>query len=593
MKVRLDFVTNSSSTSSAVALGSSILGIIGGLGLTSCQCSDPGGGGDDDGGSSGDLGPSMEDATISSALEASEQAAREAADKMAADAAAKDQLINNVLASEDQKLDATAQKMQGEIDKYTQQWQDAQQGVDPKDPGYADFKKQYDDYIDYVKSQLDQVRAQQYEIQVAEAQEQIAQESRSGWVKQQQEDLVQVMEQKSFLEAVSRGYGKDKNYDISSVQDRLNQLNQREQDLKNTLKQNSAEIDYTPRDRGEIGPDPEMARINREYKLKQQQLQEQIKAEKAARDKVKRAQLEKEQEWLEKDMVTQNRRATFWNVMTKAAETTQVVADVGVDVLSNVTGPIGKTIKTCYTGLKPLAGGFGEGMVKSDMINNINKDGMKGFWDSMKSQDMGKSLVKGGVSGLSDIAKDKIGGIDKYGKPLQNIYTIGSEAGKSMLDSALDGKTGAQDLVKAGLSGAAKGSLDVSVNVITDHVLPAGADMPEGMDWSDINVKNFVNSVKSSNPLTVRNLGREALGNSLKSAGIDQAKNFIKGDDVIYSGWNQSFTGDVIDKGTSLGAPKYTPKIINGLNSVGNAAKTTGGIIKEMVTGGGGIPVMR
>lgn len=503
------------------------------------------------------------DAAIDSALEASEQAAQEAADKMAADAEAKDQLIKDVLASEEQKLDATAQKLQSEIDKYKQQWQDAQQGADPKDPGYTDLKKQYDDYIDYLKSQLDQVRAQQYEVMVTKAQEQMAQEARDSWVKQQQEDLVQVMEQKSFLEAVAKGYGKDKNYDVSRVQDRLDQLNQREQELKNTLKQNNAEIDYTPRDRGEIGPDPEMARINQEYRQRKQQLQQQMDAEKAACDSEKRAELKKNMELLQKDMETQAKRAAFWNVMTKAAETTQVVADVGVDVLSNVTGPYGKTVKTCYTGLKGLAGGFGEGLANGDMSKNI---------------------VKGGLSGLSDIAKDKIG--DKFGKAAQNIYTIGSEAGKSMVESALDGKTSAEDLVKAGLSGAAKGSLDVSVNVITDNVLPGAAEMPKGLDWSGTNLKTFVNSVKSSNPLTVRNLGREAIGNSLQSAGIDQAKNFIKGDNVIYSGMNQDLTGQIIDKGTSLGAHKYTPHIVKGLNTVENAFKTSGNLIKQMVNGG-------
>lgn len=561
MKIRLDFVTNSSSTSSAVAMGSGLLGVLMGLGLTSCQCTEPGGG---SGPEAGSQDSSMEDAALDSALEASEQAAQDAADQMAADAAAKDQLIDNVLTAEDQRLNATAQKLQDEINKYNQQWQDAQQGADPKDPGYAGLKKQYDDYIDYLKGQLDQVNAKQYEIQVAKAQEQMAQESQNAWVKQRQEDLVQVMEQKSFLESVAKGYGKDKDYDISKVQDRLEQLNQREQELKNTLKQNNAEISYTPKERGEIGPDPEMARLNREHKQKMQQLQQQMDAEKAARDSAKRAELKQKMEWLQKDMETQTKRASFWNVMTKAAEATQVAADVGVDVLSNVTGPYGKTVKTCYTGLKGLGGGIGEGLANGDMSKNI---------------------VKGGLSGLSDIAKDKIG--DKFGKAAQNIYTIGSESGKSMVESVLDGKTSAKDLVKAGLTGASKGSLDAAVNVITDNVLPSGSEMPEGLDWSGVNVKTFINKVKSSNPLTVRNLGREVIGKSLQSAGVDQAKNLIKGDNLIFSGWKQGLTDEVLDKGTSLGASKYTPTIVSGVNSVGTAAKNTAKTIYGLMSKSG------
>lgn len=563
MKVRLDFVTNSSSTSSAIAMGSGIMGVLVGLGLTSCQCTEPGGGSGTAGGQSDGDGEDtvLDAAAIDSALEASTQAAQDAADQMAADAAAKDQLINNVLTAENQKLAASSQKLQAEIDKYNTQWKDAQQGADPKDPGYADLKKQYEDYVDYLKGQLDQVKAKQYEIEAAKAEEQIAKDSRNTWVKQQQEDLVQIMEQKSFLEAVAKGYGKNQDYDVTKVQDRLQQLNQREQDLKKTLMQNNAEINYTARERDPIGPDPEMDRLNRDYKDKKQKLQDQMDAEKSARDATRKTELAKEMKWLEKDMETQAKRASFWNVMTKAAETTQVVADVGVDILSNVTGPYGKTVKTCYTGLKGLAGGIGEGLANGDMSKNI---------------------VKGGLSGLSDIVKDKVG--NKFGKAAQNIYTIGSESGKSMVETVLDGKTSAKDLVKAGLTGASKGSLDVAISVISDNVLPGGAEMPEGLDWSGVNVKTFINSVKSSNPLTVRNLGREAIGNSIHGAGVDQAKNFIKGDNVIFGGWKQGLTDDIIDQGTTLGAKKYTPTLVSGVNAVGTAAKNTGKTIADLMT---------
>lgn len=567
MKIRLDFVTNSSSTSSAVALGSALLGVLTGLGMTSCQCTNPGGGSGNSGGGGSEQDPTLNDAALDAALEASKQAGQDAADNMAADANAKDQLIKTVLDGEQQKLNATALKLQDEIAKYKQQWTDAQQGADPKAPGYDKLKKQYDDYIDYVKGQLDQVKAKQYEIEVTKAQEAAAQESKNEWVKQRQQDLVQVKEQKSFLEAVSRGYGKDKNYDITKVQQQINDLKLREQEIGKTLKENNAEINYTARERGEIGPDPEMARINNEYKQKKQQLQQQMNDRKAMEDKQKRTELDNKMKWLNKDMETQASRASFWNVMTKAAETTQVVSDVSIDVLSNVTGPYGKTIKTCYTGLKGLGGGLGEGMANGDMSKNI---------------------VKGGLGGLSDIAKDKIG--DKFGKSAQQIYTIGSEAGKSMVEAGLDGKTSAKDMVKAGLTGAAKGSLDAAVSVISDNVLPSGSEMPKGLDWSDINVKTFVNTVKSSNPLTVRNIGREAIGNGIQSAGVDQVKNGIKGDNLIFSGFKQNVTDDIIDKGTSLGATKYTPTLVNGINKIGDTMKNTGNLLGNMVKSGSGMP---
>lgn len=562
MKIRLDFVTNSSSTSSAIAGTSAILGILGGLSLASCQCGEPGGEAENggSGGGGGGNDDDLKNAALEAALAASEQSAKEAAENLAADAAERDQLINDALTAEERRLNATEMKLNSEIEQYQKQWEAARATADPTDPASANLDKEYIDYIDYLKNQLEQVKAQQYEALVAQAEEKIARESRSEWVKQQQQDLVQVMEQKAFLEAVAKGYGKDKDYDISKVKSQLDQLNSREQDLHKTLRENNASIDYTPRQRDEIGPDPELARINREYKQKQQQLQKELDTAKEARNKVKREELERKMQMLEKDMETQASRAAFWNTMTKAAEVTQVGADIGVDVLSNVTGPYGKTVKTCYTGLKALGSGFGEGLAKGDMAKNI---------------------LKGGVNGLSDIAKDKIG--EKWGKAAQNIYTIGSETGKSVLESALDGKTSAKDLTKAALAGASKGSLDASLNVIADGILPSGQDMPNGLDWSDINAKTFINSVKNSNPLTVRNLGREAIGNSLQNAGVDQIKNFIKGDDVVFSGWNQDFTGNAIDTGSSIAAPKYAPFAAQTAQSLGTGAKNAANTISQLV----------
>jgi len=85
------------------------------------------------------------------------------------------------------------------------------------------------------------------------------------------------------------------------------------------------------------------------------------------------------------------------------------------------------------------------------------------------------------------------------------------------------------------------------------------------------------------NPLTVRNLGREALSNSLQGFGADQAKNFIKGDDVIFSGWSQDITGQVIDAGVEGAAPAYTPYVTQGAEAVGEGIKNTADTIKQLI----------
>lgn len=548
MKIRTGFVTNSSSTSFGASLGDVFAALLGFTTFSSAWCGSRLGGVGAQGTDADAGGGGGDGSAVDAAILASGAAAQAVADQLAKDAEARNQLVGSLLTSEAAKLDREGQKISAEIEKYTQQWGKAQQGADPSDPGYAGLKKQYDDYVDYLKASLKQVEARKYEIQVAQAEEKIAQESRGAWVKQQQQDLVQVTEQKAFLQAVAKGYGKHSDYDISRVQEQLKQLEGREKELHKTLKANDAEIAYTPRDRGEIGPDPELVRINQQHKQQMAELKQQAAEAQAKRDAQAHAELEKKMQALEHDAQVRAQQAAFWGALTKGAEATQVVSDVSIDILSNVTGPYGKTIKTCYTGLKNVGAGVGEGLAGGDMAKNI---------------------LKGAVGGLSDIAKDKIG--DKFGKSAQQIYTIASEGGKSALDAGLQGKN-LQEIVKSGVAGAAKGSLDVATGAITDAILP-GNDLPKGLDWSDIKVSTLIKSVKQKNPLTVTHISRDALTEGLKGAAKDQMKNFVKGEDVIFKGWKQGFTDQIIDTGTSLGAPKYTSFVVSATQAVGDAVK--------------------
>ncbi|MCE9634287.1 MAG: hypothetical protein K8T90_01165 [Planctomycetes bacterium] len=63
---------------------------------------------------------------------------------------------------------------QAELDRVNKQWEAAKQGVDPKDPGYDAFKKQYDDYRDSLK---DKISAQDAARAAAEADARAAQEA--------------------------------------------------------------------------------------------------------------------------------------------------------------------------------------------------------------------------------------------------------------------------------------------------------------------------------------------------------------------------------------------------------------------------------
>lgn len=533
MKVRSEFVTNSSSTSFGASFGDALIALLLGLGLSGMEC---GGDNSNSGSKNEGGGSSSSDAEMDSVLAAAAQAAQDAANQMAQGQDAADALVNNILGEEGAKLDAQNAKLEAEIDAYTKQWQESQATADKTDPNYETVNKQYQDYIDYLKGQKDLVAAQKYELQVAQAQKAAEDAAKTDWVKQQQEDLVQTLEQKSFLQAVANGYGKQEGYDIGKVQSQLDALNQREAAIRGTLQANKIDFDYTAKSRDDIGPSKDILDLKAKHEAKMQQLQNEINAEKEVRNNARRDALIKEREWQEKVFNQQMSKAAFFNGLTKGAETIQKAADVGVEALSHVTGPAGKYVKGIYKFSKGVAGGVGEGMANGNY---------------------GENIAKGIVKGASDVAKDVIK--DKYGQKAQNIYIAVSEPGKAVINSVIEGKTSAGDITSAATTGAIKGISEVGVNVITDK-LPT-ATLPKGFDASDTSVKdagkNMLSDIKkvlageipkTPNPFC------QGLAKGTFKGGADAVKDYLKGTNP-YSG----------------GPPNYPKQILDG---VGKTVKT-------------------
>lgn len=519
----------------ASAAGSIGLAVASIFGLLNCECSDPRGPGTEP-------EDKVKEAEVDSVLNASEQAAQQRAEEMAADAAARDKLVDEVLTGKGRQLADEAKNIRDEMDDYNRQWQEAQQGIDRNDPGYDKIKQQYDDYQKYLREKLDDVNSQMNEIEATRLQEQAARESQNEWIKQRQQDLIQVAEQKSYLEAVAKGYGAKEGYDIDAVEARLKQLSEREAELRQTLKDNDAEIDYTPREREPIGPDEDSVKLNEKYRAQKEALEKEAARAKAEANEARREEMAREQEILNKNMQEEAGKAAFWNFMTKAAETTQVAADVGVDILSMLTGPVGKEIKIGYSGLKGLGSGIGNAMTKDNL------------------EDAAKELIKGSAGGVTDMGKDMIG--DKFGDAAKNIFTVGSEAFKGGLEAGLDGK----DVMDGAIGGGLKGGLDVGLSAGLDKLLPPGK-MTENLDWSNVNTKGLISSIKSGNPLS---MGNRALTEGMKNLGKDQVKNFVKGDEVPVLEWKQEFTGDFIQK---VG----TPMVKAGGKMLGEGASAVGG----------------
>ena len=500
MKVRTDFVTNSSSVSFGVALTQSLLSVLGTLTAVSAVTA----------------AETAARTAGESVLSSAEEAAKKIAESAVRDAERIEAQVDQAFSGEELSLNQEGRAVRAEIEAYQEQWKTAQEGADPKDPGFQKLKEQYDAYFEHLKGKLADLESRKYELQVVRAQEEAAGEAKNEWVRGRQQDLIAVLEERSLLEASVKGYGQA-GYDVKAYEERLKQIAEREQELRGQLRENNADIEYTARDRGVIGPGKEFDKINREYQRLQKEKEEALKK---TQDAQERAALESRMQEALKELEEAQRSAARWDMATKAAEGVQFGADLAVDALANVTGPAGKTIRKVYMGAKGVAGGIGEGMASGDLASNI-----------------GKGMIKG----ASDVIKDTLGDKEKYGKYAKGVFTIVSETGQGALDSYTKG----EGVWKGGFSGLTKGVTDASADKLLDKYLPSGD--PLQADWGQKNIGAVLSGLRNRNPLTMA-LGKSTLGATLKGAATDQAKNLIKGDDVIFSGWSTSFSaGGAVD----------------------------------------------
>lgn len=556
MKVRSEFVTNSSSTSFGASFGDALLAIFLGLGLGNLDC----GGNQGSSGSSGDTGggggsgdSDLEDEALKEAMNAAAKAAQDAADAAMDADAIRDQIAQGIIDAEEAKLAATASKLQSEIDAYVKQWEDAKTSADPADASGTDaMNKQYQDYIDYLKQQQQAVQGQQYQIQTVKAEIKNAEDAKNDWVKQQQHDYVQVQEQKAFLEAIAKGYGSNKDYNIEAVNKQLEDLNKRSDALKKTLQSNNADISYTPRDRGEIGPDPKLVEMKKKHEQEMKQLQDQIKKEK---DDRRREELKRIMDYNEMKARHEAGKGACMNVITKGLQVIETTADILVEGLSHLTGPVGKTIKAGYKFGKGVGGGLGQGMATGEI---------------------GKELVKGTLKGTIDAFKDPIK--DKYGLGGQSIYIVGSETGKAVVGTVLDGKYSAGDIAGAAVKGVTKGSTETLVNVVVDKLPSVPLSKLKDkfgnkitLDYGDNPAKEPLTSVWgalkhiwSGKEVTHGNPYMQAAAKGVFKAGTDFGKGWLKGDYPI-TGFPFKDPGPNIPKTILEGAGKLTGTAVNNL----------------------------
>ena len=388
-----------------------------------------------------------------------------------------------------------------EIEHYQQEWEDLQRTLDPDDPSYEEARQEYADYIDHLENRLEWREYDRYTEEVERFEQEARRQAEQQWIQERQRDLEQVLEQQSFIEATRQGYGSE-GFDVREHNRQLENLAQRERELRNILRENDADIDYTPRERDPIGPSDELLEIRREREEELQRLREAAEAERQAleerrqaiREATRQAQIEFEEA---------ERSGNRWHWATRFAELVKFGADVGVDVLATLTGPAGKKVKMAYTGLKEVGTGIGESIAEGgNVVDNV-----------------GRGLVRGG----SNIIKDKLGDKDRYGRYAQGAYTVASETVGGMYGAYRDGES----MVDGAMTGALQGGISAAGSGLTDYYLPG---YNPGVDLSD--------SPLSQVP---GNLVREAASQGLKRTGASQTTNFIAGKDVVFEGFNHGY----------------------------------------------------
>lgn len=488
MKFKIDFVTNSSSETFGIVIGdfAQVGCIFGFLAMLLNSCKDP----DDIGSLNHQMAHSINDA-----VDSAEEIAKEIANAALKDAERRDEILNKGISDAENSLNAARIALEREIEACKQVWEDSEKTSDKSDPGYADFVKQYEEYMDYLNLQVQEVDYQKELIAYEKAQRTAELEAKQSWVKMNQGDYIAVKEEKALLEAVSKGYNVP-GYDASKVNERLAQLNAREKELEKILRENNAAIDYQAKDRGVIAPSQESMALNQKIIEERERFEREAKEATAQKRAKLQAEMEKNIEEYKRQMAS----AARWDMATKAAEGVQLGADIAIDGLAHVTGPAGQKVKLAYSAGKNLGSGVGGAIADPD--------------------NAAKHIAKGVLNAGADVVKDRFGSDKPWQQAATGILNEGLQAG---LDASIKGG----DVIDAMGKGLTKGVFDAGVDKGLD-VLKGKLPIPKG---SSVDVSDFsVSQVLGNNPLATglsKTLCRETVSSQvtsrIKDSVVDQA----------------------------------------------------------------------
>ena len=387
-------------------------------------------------------------------------------------------------------------KIDKEISEYQKEWESIKDTLDKED--YNKTKKEYEEYIDYLKNTKVQAEGIEFEKQIQKISEEAEKEYKNQWIDERKKDLESTREQIEFINASIKGY-KQAGYDTKEAERQLNVYKARENELNRTLKKEGVEHNYKAKERENIGLSKSVAELVATVDEKYNKILEGLKKEKI--DRRKKEIIERNIEAIRAESAEYMKFAGTADKYLKTAEGIQAAADVGVDALEKITGPAGKVIKKAYVGGKGLGSGVGEAMADpANATSHIIKGTIKGAGDVAK-EFTDNQLIKDGINIASETVQ---GGIDSYQK------------GESMISGAVGG------IKKAGI--------EIAGDRLTDKFLPNTA---RDIDFGKYTGKEIYKGIVGGNP-TVKEFIKDSLKDSLKNNTIGQVKNLPKGDGFIF-----------------------------------------------------------
>ncbi|MBN2259216.1 MAG: hypothetical protein JW702_01585 [Clostridiales bacterium] len=449
MKIRQDFVTNSSSTSFGAATVTGIATALAtAIGISAAA-------GADEAGNLGSKEKKTEDEGPDRDFDP-------------------DRLINSEM-----DYGLKQEKLDREIEEYEKEWAETKDTLDEED--YEKTKSEYEEYIKYLKNKKDEAESIEYEKQIEKLTKEAEKEYKETWIEERKKDLENAREQIEFIEASNRGYGKA-GYNVEEGKKQLEMYKAREKDLEKALKKEGVEHNYKAKEREDIGPSESVAELIKKVDDKYDAVLKKLSQEKI--DRKKKAIIERNIEaWREESKEYMKYSNTADKYM-KTAEIVQQAADIGVDALEKVTGPAGKTIKKAYVAGKALGSGAGEAyadpdnaashMAKAsikaagdvakeftenqyvkDGINIVSETSQEMVTSYQKGEDLSTGVKKGLIKAGVEIVGDRVAdALPKVGRDID----FGNYTGKQIIKSVAAGNPTVKEFIKDSIKDSMKNS---------------------------------------------------------------------------------------------------------------------------------------